>query len=421
MMTSSISNPHDAANRRAGFQPMIRAFREINNQTDFNLLAKTVLEQSHALFGAEAASLLLVNKNTGDVEIASVRNVPEQEIAAYLQQPARAREVADFFEQADPAGAASLKHPTLVPLALAGYSEHAIWPIRIQGKIIGYLLFAASRPFEVEESARDRVELFLEYIAQAIENAYLIFQLRQQNSHLELMMTKLQNAQNHLRRAEKMALAGKLAATIAHEIRNPLTIIGTTLQWKYEKMDSGDPDRGLMETMIAKVRSMDQIIKELLVFARPLQVEVKPVSLRQAIDRVLVFVEKKFQAKNIAIQEEIPNELPLILTDGEQIQRVFINLLLNAYQAVPRSGVVKVNARQDGARHVRVTFTDNGSGIPQENLSRIFEPFFTTTPEGSGLGLFLVKHILEEMNAEIEVKSEPGAGTEFVLRLPKAD
>jgi signal transduction histidine kinase len=402
-------------------QAFIQAFREVNDQSDFGLLSNTVLEQTTKLFCAEAASLFLANKTTGDIDVAAVRHVPEECIAAYIKNPCRAAVIAGLFPNQDPWGPASLPHEPLTQLVSAGYALALFFPIRIQEKIIGYLALSSSEKIGALPEVREKLGLFLEFIAQAIENAYLIFQLRQQNSHLELMMTKLQNAQNHIRRAEKMALVGKLAASIAHEIRNPLTVIGASLQWLFEKMEKENPDRRLFDTMITKVRSMDQTIKELMVFARPLQLICKPISLPETMERVTVFIDKKYLLKKISISQTFAADLPKVWADEEQLQRVFINLFLNAYQFVPENGKVHVRSWQDpGQPWMMLSFSDNGQGISGENISRIFEPFFSTQLEGTGLGLFFVKHILEEMNGTIEVKSEPPYGTEFILRLPIA-
>jgi signal transduction histidine kinase len=261
--------------------------------------------------------------------------------------------------------------------------------------------------------------VFLEYLAQAIENAYLIFQLRQQNVRLELMMTKLQNTQSHLKRAEKMAFVGKLATAVAHEMRNPLTVIGTTLQLVFEKMPAGHPEQNLYEMMIAKVRSVDQTIKELMTLARPVQIKPKAMKLDAVIAEVAVFVSKKYASRELRLETDLPADLPEVRADSEQLQRVLLNLLLNAFHFLPKGGCVHLQARHaPGSPQVRFLFSDNGPGISAEHRAQIFEPFFSTRPEGTGLGMFMVKYLLEEMNSSIELVSLPGEGAAFLIHLP---
>lgn len=400
---------------------LIRVFRKINNHDNFGALTNTILAEVARAFGAEAAGLLLVNKSTGDLEIAAVKHVPEEAITQYLQAPARALSLAECFAQV-PEGAAPRDCPeTVSRLAAAGYPNHDVLPIRIQDKTIGYLTLAATGPLFSKPEKRETLRLVLEYIAQSIENAYFIYQLQQQNAHLELMMTKLQNTQHHLKRAEKMALVGQIAATVAHEIRNPLTIVGTNLQLVFEKMNQDHPERELYETMIGKVRTVDQTIKEMLVFSRPLKIQPRSLHLANALNRVISFISHKYQDRNIRIEQELPPELPSVYLDEEQTQRVFINLLLNAYNFSPPDSTVQVRAtHQSGEPWVTLVFSDQGTGIAPEHLQKIFEPFFTTRMDGTGLGLFMVKHVLEEMNGAIEVQSSADNGTEFRLRLPLA-
>jgi len=409
----------NAEAKSPSLQTLIKAFQEMNRHDDFSVLTNTILKLTTQLYGAEAATLLLVNKMTGDLEIAAVKYVPEEIVTQYMQRPTRAAIIADFYTPECNPFRLRIEHEPVSKLAAAGYAHFSILPIRIQEKIIGYLTLASEHTLFEQEDAQEKIKLFLEYIAQAIENAYFIFQLQQQNARLELMMTKLQNTQNHLKRAEKMALVGKIAATVAHEIRNPLTVIGTSLQLIFEKMEKDHPDRELYEHMINRVRSVDQTIKELMVFARPLKITAKPLDLEKTLNRVISFVQKKYESRGLQIKKQFPDNLPLVYLDEEQTQRIFINLLLNAYNFLPENGTVMVRAwHNSGDPWVTMEFVDNGTGIAPEHINQIFEPFFTTRVEGNGLGLFLVKHLLEEMDGAIEVQNETRSGAQFRLRLP---
>lgn len=398
---------------------LIQALRELNSHDDFSFLTNSILRVVSEVFSVQAATLLLTNKMTGDLEIAAVKNVPEDVVTHYMQKPTRAKAVAEYYHPANNRFGLQLRNEEINLLAAAEYQVFVILPIQIQDKIIGYLTLASNGSLFSEQAEQEKMGIFLEYIAQRIENAYYIYQLLQQNARLELMMTKLQNSQNHLKRAEKMALVGKIAATMAHEIRNPLTVIGTSLQLVYDKLSKDNPDYDLFQQMISRVRSVDQTIKELLVFARPMKIELKALDLEDTLDHVIGFVRKKYESRGLTIEKQFPDELPKVFMDEEQTQRIVINLLLNAYNFLPENGTVVVRAWHNaGDPYVTMEVVDNGPGIAAENSNDIFEIFYTTRSEGNGLGLFLVKHLLEEMNGTITVQSDGKAGAEFKLRLP---
>lgn len=400
---------------------LTEAFQAINNKEDFSQLTNTILEKALGLSDSRSATLLLVNKTTGELEIAAVRHVPERVITGYLQQPVRAVQVSDVYQDVEDAFAVTCSLAGLGELAAAEFDHYYVLPIRIHRKIIGYLTLACDQPFLVNPTSRERFSLYLEFMAQTIESAYFIYQLQQQNAHLELMMTKLQNTKNHLKRTEKMALVGQLAASVAHEIRNPLTIIGTSLQLVFEKMGTDHHDHELFETMLTKVRTVDQTIKELMSFARPVRLMLKSFPIERAIDRVVTFVSRKFAAKGMRIQKDLGANLPNVFLDEEQTERLLLNLLLNAYAVLPERGSVTISVTHD-ARQPRLSLrlADDGPGIPPEQVNQIFDPFFTTRQEGSGLGLFLVKNLIEEMNGSIEAANQEPHGAVFVLKCPIA-
>ncbi len=397
----------------------LTVINNIDHKEDFGRLSNVLVEKALYLSRAQSGCLLLVNKRTGELEITAVRNMPEEIITGYLQQPVRASAIHDDYEQGKNEFDYRPGPAMLNQLAAADYPYFYILPVRIGGKIIGYLTLSAGQPFLTTPDKRELFRLYLAYVAQAIESAYFIYQLQQQNAHLELMMTKLQNTQNHLKRAEKMALVGKLAASVAHEIRNPLTIIGTSLQLSFEAMAPDHQDRQLFETMLSNVRSVDLTVKELMNFARPVQLTFTSFPVDKALNRVLTFVSKKFEHKGVSITYRVPGDLPPVWMDEEQLQRVLINLLLNAYDHLEAHGEVAITVRHEPRQPwVQLIVADNGPGIAPEAADKIFEPFYTTRTQGSGLGLFMVKHLMEEMEGSIELDRQEPHGAVFVLRLP---
>jgi signal transduction histidine kinase len=234
------------------------------------------------------------------------------------------------------------------------------------------------------------------------------------------MMTRLQNAQNHLKRAENLALVGKFAAGVAHEVRNPLTVVGTTLQLVYEKLEAGNPERALYATMIEKLGEVDRTIREMLTLARPAPLRPGAVDLKAGVAKVMTFLQRKLASRSLALDLDLPEDLPRAWADEEHWQRILINLFLNAIAFLPAGGRVRLQGRAaEKSPWIEILFSDNGPGIPAEAAEKIFEPFFSTRHDGTGLGLFLLRHWLEEMNGSIELVSASGAGAAFKIRLPR--
>jgi signal transduction histidine kinase len=411
------------ASEQAALHELTQALRALNAEREFVPLVSAILQTACRLLHAEAAALLLANRRSGMLEIAAIENMPSELVLEYQHHPARASGLTAWSGDPGACSAAHAAHDAelIRRLAAGGCGCSEVLPIVNQDKTIGALTLAAAHPILSDPGARERLELLLAYIAQALENAYLIFHLREQNARLELTMTKLQNTQNHLKRTEKVALLGKVAAAVAHEVRNPLTVIHGSLQLMLEERPPDHPEHGLFETMLAKVRSVDQTIKELLTFARPVELHAAPLQLSAVLAKIRTFVAKKFESRKLTLSLDLEPHLPRVLLDEGQAQRIFLNLFLNAFAAAPDAGSVQVRAwREPGRPYVLVTVADNGPGVPAELAAQIFEPFFTTRPDGTGLGLFLIKHLLEEMQGAIDLRNPGASGAEFLLRLPIA-
>lgn len=248
--------------------------------------------------------------------------------------------------------------------------------------------------------------------ALALENALLY---RQQSERLRRM-----------HRAERLATTGQLASGVAHEIRNPLTAIRSTIQLLARDFQGDAARRELLEGVLAEVDRINQIITQLLSFARPAEFRVAPVELNALIESSLSLVAAQARLHSVCIVREL-GELPNIPGDESQLKQLFLNLFMNAFEAMPQGGELRVeSARGAGilacgpitGDFVRVTIADTGSGMSDEVLERIFDPFFTTKPEGTGLGLSVSYAIVERHRGEITVRSVPGQGTTVVLRFP---
>jgi len=228
---------------------------------------------------------------------------------------------------------------------------------------------------------------------------------------------ELTRTRDELVRSEKLASVGHLAAGMAHEIGNPLGALMGYLGLLEQETD--DAGRELVVRAQGEAARIDRLVRELLDYAAPAHLSREPFdpvgSLREALD----LLEHQCALSDHRLEVSIPERLPLIHGNPAKLVQIFLNLLLNARDATPAQGVLRVSARQQGDV-LTFELSDTGSGIPAADLPHIFDPFFTTKPEGKGrgLGLAVCHHLVAEMGGRIDVVTEPGQGTRFTLQFP---
>lgn len=236
-----------------------------------------------------------------------------------------------------------------------------------------------------------------------------------------MMEKKLQETHLQLVSSEKMASLGKLAAGIAHEINNPLGGILIYASLMKEDLPEGDPKRADLERIVQEAGRCKDIVKSLLEFARQTEPKKEPVDINRAIHDGLFFLVNQALFHNIEIVKNLDPFLPFVQGNAGQLKQVFMNIIVNAAEAMHGSGKLTITTiRSPDGRSVLIEFTDTGEGIPEENLSRIFDPFFTTKDvgKGTGLGLATSYGIIEEHGGKIRVKSQVGKGSTFTIELP---
>jgi signal transduction histidine kinase len=233
-------------------------------------------------------------------------------------------------------------------------------------------------------------------------------------------------AMERLESSSRLISVGRLAAGVAHEINNPLAVINENaglIKDLFILRKEHKKDEQLMELIDAVLESVEragQITKQLLGFARHFEPKIAPVSLGKVVSEVLSFHEKEAQYRNISIDLDIPEDVPLIYSDHGRLQQIFLNLINNAFQAMSNGGRLHISARGETKGIVSVSITDNGHGISSEDQKRIFEPFFTTkgSKGGAGLGLSITYGLVRKLRGDISVRSVIGVGTTFVIVLP---
>jgi len=233
---------------------------------------------------------------------------------------------------------------------------------------------------------------------------------------------EIRHMQEQLMQSEKLASLGKLAAGVAHEINNPMTGILTNASLLLEDLPAGDPRREDLQTIVDETIRCRRIVKGLLDFARQSKPEKKNISVNESIRNSLALLRNQASFRNVEILDALDPYLPEISADPNQLQQVFVNILINASEVMPKGGQVRIHSRRAdrAGQQLEVVIADDGPGIPPEVLSRLFDPFFTTKSTGTGLGLAVSYGIIQSHGGTIEVHSEVGRGATFIIRLPTA-
>jgi two-component system NtrC family sensor kinase len=220
-------------------------------------------------------------------------------------------------------------------------------------------------------------------------------------------------------RSEKLASLGRLAAGVAHEINNPLTGVLTFAHLLRDKPNMDDQDREDLDLIIRETTRAAEIVRRLLDFSRERAVIIERLEINEVVRRTMQLIRNQKLFDGIVIDERLAENLPEIDGDMNRLQQVLLNLTLNSCEAMPDGGTITVATSRTGDG-VCVEIADTGNGIKPEVMERIFEPFFTTKPvgQGTGLGLAVSYGIIQQHGGSIEVESEPGKGTKFIITLP---
>jgi signal transduction histidine kinase len=285
-------------------------------------------------------------------------------------------------------------------------------PLLARGRVIGMMAvwrIGASDLFTQEDLS------FLVGLSQqaaiAIENASLYENLKQ--------------SQDTLRRADRLSSLGLLTAGLAHEIRNPLVAIRTFTQLLPERYDDAEFREGFQGLALKEVDRICGLITDLLSFARPSRPNVAEENINDVVEGIARILETEAKEKSVEITRYFSENLPKVWIDREQMKQVFMNLILNAIQAMRKGGSIYISTRPyrkndvgGAVQYVQVEIRDTGVGIPEDNLDHIFDPFFTSKDEGSGLGLSISHQIVQEHGGYVTVESKIGVGTSFFINLP---
>ena len=223
-----------------------------------------------------------------------------------------------------------------------------------------------------------------------------------------------------MERADRLASVGEMAAGIAHEIKNPLTGIAAAMTIIKEDFPPSDPRTEIVNEILEQIKRLDKTVNDLLFFGKPTQPEPTCINVNTILKKTLMFASQHRGGKNVEKRLELNEDLPPIYVDPKQIQQVFLNLILNALQAMREGGILTITSaplEKEGEKWVRVSIADTGPGIPAQILGKIFTPFFTTKAQGTGLGLAICHKLISQHGGILSVDSEDGKGTVFSVEL----
>ncbi len=402
----------------------------LTSTLDFSTVVHAALSQVQRLFRAENVSLLQPDLQTGElcfvralvgrtpVEV-PVRLQPGEGIAGWALEHRQPVLIKDA--QADPRFSdrvdQHLQSPTRAVMAV---------PLLMAERSIGVIEVTSSQPDAYTRDELRTLQALASTLAVALDNAHLY-------DELKTLLRERERAQAQLIHSEKVAALGRLAASIAHEINNPLQAVQGCLALAEEELD-GRQRREKMDRYLdiagSEIERIAAIVLRMRNFYRPAREGLQPTDLHGVLESVLELTNGQLQHSDIAVErcfQKGAEPLPMIRANADQLKQVFLNLVLNGIDAMPAGGTLRMSTGLDqmaaggGQRPrpaMRIEFSDTGEGMPPEVLSHLFEPFFTTKEHGSGLGLSISYGIIQSHGGEITVTSQVGVGTTFTILLP---
>jgi len=304
-------------------------------------------------------------------------------------------------------------------------------------KLRTYIPFTGMHPFTGEKDVLGVFELIQDLTQEyqsIIKLQYLIFGLsilimcliflalllivRKAEMIIEERTKEQMELEAQLNQAERLAALGRMIAGVSHEIRNPLGIIRSTAELMGGMPDSNGTQKKLSGVIMDASSRLDNIVTEFLDFARPQKPNLQDCYLEKLIHKNFDFLSPELEKEGISVHDNLTGRSFRLKADPHMLYRAFLNLFINAIQSMNNGGAIKVDAEEE-KDHYSICIEDTGSGISEETLSKIFDPFFSTKDKGSGLGLPIVRSIVEAHSGSVHVESREGSGTKVILRLPR--
>jgi signal transduction histidine kinase len=396
----------------ANIEIFYNTFREVSKMVHASTNLKEVLDlvvwKATEALHAKGAILRILNLDTEELELSTAYNLSD----AYLAKgPVTQKSlITDLYRQNRVIVIEDILHDPRITypqeVEKEGIRMVLDTPLSFRDHIAGIIRIYFSQVRPVSDDECDFLISLADQCALAIEKARLI---EAQKSKYDLLALH----------TEKLSALGRMAAGIAHEINNPLAGILLFSSNLLKKVPEEGPLKEGLGIIMRETQRCKSIIQELLEFARDKEPRKAPANIPTILNKSLNILENEFRLRHIRINKDFAADIGDSCVDANQLEQVFVNLLLNAAQAIDDKGEVTIRCRMDREhREIFVDIIDSGCGIPAENLGKIFEPFFSTKKNGSGLGLAVSFGIIQNHQGRLEVSSQPGRGSQFTVVLP---
>jgi signal transduction histidine kinase len=398
------------------FESLASVSRTINSTLNLDEALRAITREACELMRARMCSLMMIDENrewldlrasygAGDAYIKKRRLSVAESLLGVVARRKKPMQIANVqtsgrYQNVEVARQEGLVSLLSVPLLFAGQS-------------IGTLNVYTGRPYNFSNEEIKILSALAELSAIAIEKARLY--------------ERIVDVEEQLRQNEKLSALGLLATEVAHEIRNPLTVMKLLYHSLDLKFSAGDPRAKDTRIIEAKIEHLNKIVEQILDFARTTEPKLAPVNLNELVDELGLLVRHKLANQNVQLVRDLQSDLPPVMGDAPQLEQAFLNLILNAAEAMPDGGTLTIKSQEirlprTGAKptHVVMEFKDTGKGMNTELQKRAFTAVLSTTKaKGSGLGLAIVGRIIETHQGSIRIESKIGRGASIIITLPK--
>jgi len=390
------------------FESLASVSRTINSTLNLDEALRAITKEACELMRARMCSLMLLDESrnwldlrasygAGDAYIKKPRLSVEESLLGVVVRRKKSQQVANVQGDSRYQNVELARRESLVSLLSV--------PLIFADQAIGTLNVYTARPYNFSNEEIKILSALAELSAIAIEKARLY--------------ERVVDVEEQLRQNEKLSALGLLAAEVAHEIRNPLTVMKLLYHSLDLKFDEKDPRAKDARVIESKIEHLNKIVEQILDFARTTEPHFAPVNLNDLVDELGLLVRHKLANQNIKLVRDLQTDLPLVLGDAPQLEQAFLNLILNAAEAMPTGGSLTIRTTALPASLVSVSFKDTGTGMTKEQRDRAFKTVLATTKaKGTGLGLAIVGRIIETHHGQIQILSRTGRGTTMRITLP---
>jgi signal transduction histidine kinase len=395
------------------FETLVSVGQTINSTISLDDALKVITREAAQLMDAKMCSLLLLDEDQQWLDLRASSGAGK----SYIQKPRLSADeslLGVIVRRKKPLQVTNVQTSTRYQHVEVARTEGLVSllsvPLLYTGQVIGTLNVYTGIPHSFSNEEIRILSAFAELSAIAIEKARLY--------------ERIVDVEEHLRQNEKLSAIGLLAAEVAHEIRNPLTVMKMLFHSLDLQFPANDPRSRDVQVMSEKMDLLNKIVEQVLDFARTAEPKFSPSNLNKLIEDLALLTRHKLKNQNIQLIQHLDPKLPLVHADAAQIEQAFLNLTLNAVQAMPQGGKLTISTRvapgqSSSGERVEIEFKDTGQGMTEDQRKKAFTSLLRTTkPTGTGLGLAIVSRVVESHRGEVKVKSRPGRGTTITVQLP---